>query len=828
MPKRAKILIVEDNPDIADDIAERLAGLGYNVCAKISADSQAVDTAAEITPDLALIDVGHPDTMNGVDIAKSVYDRLGIPIIYLTGYVNEALLERVKITRAFGHIYKPYDTNQLLLSIENHLFWHEEDQKFADRERQRATILNSLGEGVIATNNDGEIIFENLVAKRLTGWENQQNIGRPLSEMFKTDLAEDGDFAQQAVQDAIDNTTVVNRIGHDVLLTCKNGEKTPIDFTAAPITNRLGNHTGIVIVFRDVSELKSAERELEQTVDKLQKQTQLMETVFHSMSDGVVATDQAGNFLLVNPVAEAIVGMGADDTPTDEWSSRYGTFYEDGVTPVPVEDLPLMHAMQGKETDGVDLLIRNAMKPKGVYINVSGRPLLEKEGGVRGGVIIFRDVTKLKHTEMRLEESIETLKNQTQFMRSIFDSISDGIIVSNDDGDIKIFNPGAEKILSYQLWGGASEAWTLDNLVTNNNFYFPDRVTPYPPDRLPLVRAIRGEETNEVRLFITNKENPDGTFISANSRPIRNHIGIEDGGVVVFRDITDRILEEEALAQAFAQGRLEVVDTILHNIGNAINSVMVGVGTLQKEFAEARLIQRFSALADAVKAHQGDWVGYIKDDPQGKKALPFMLALAEDFEKRNARVAHTVERVANRATHIVDIIRTQKSFSGVSVVQKDIKLKTAVEDAAKLLQESIERRGIQFEIDCSNVPKAVRIQESQFHQMMVNLIKNSIEAIDELGKADGLKEAPRIGVKGSVEGDFLVIDVSDNGIGLKPENRENIFSAGYTTKESGSGLGLHSSANFAISCGGKIHPLSEGIGKGTTMRVMLQTASILP
>ena len=647
-------------------------------------------------------------------------------------------------------------------------------------------------------------------------------------EVFLTETPDDADVTRQAITNTLEKSAVISQITHDTQLVRKNGKKIPIDFTTSPTVDRQGNNTGVVIVFRDTNKLKAAELELEQAVDKLQKQTHLMETVFNSMSDGVVATDEAGNFLLVNPVAEAIVGMEADGPP-DQWSERYGTFYEDGATLVPMEDLPLVHAMQGKETDGVNLLIRNPMKPEGVYINVSGRPLLEKTGDVRGGVIIFRDVTKLKHTEIRLEETIEKLKGQTQFMESIFENISDGVVVSNENTEVRVFNPGAERILGFNIWKGPPESWTLNTLTADNDFYYPDRVTPFPHEKLPIRRAIRGEETDEVSLFVSQRDKyPDGVFISSSGRPIRNQWGIEDGGVVVFRDITDRVLEEEALAQAFAQGRLEVVDTILHNIGNAINSVVVGIGTLHEDLAEDRLIQRFTALADAVKKRQDDWVDYIKNDPQGQKVLPFVMALAEDFANRNDKLVHTVDRVKSRATHIADIIRTQKSYSDVSVVRKDISLQKAVTDAAKLLQDSIDRRDIQFKIDCAKAPAEVRIQENQFHQMIVNLIKNSVEAIDELGQRHGLNGTPSIEINGYVEDDFLVIDVTDSGIGLEPENFKSIFAAGYTTKTSGSGLGLHSSANFVIGCGGQIYPLSEGIGKGTTMRVMLRLDSVTP
>ena len=81
-------------------------------------------------------------------------------------------------------------------------------------------------------------------------------------------------------------------------------------------------------------------------------------------------------------------------------------------------------------------------------------------------------------------------------------------------------------------------------------------------------------------------------YISTNGRPIASPGTTARGGVVVFRDVTERVRAEEALAQAFAQGRLEVMDTILHNIGNAITSVAIGVGTLKEELANNPLIER--------------------------------------------------------------------------------------------------------------------------------------------------------------------------------------------------------------------------------------------
>jgi len=369
----------------------------------------------------------------------------------------------------------------------------------------------------------------------------------------------------------------------------------------------------------------------------------------------------------------------------------------------------------------------------------------------------------------------------------------------------------------------ASDEWS-----DTYGLFFPDRVTPFPSEELPLALALQGETTDDVEMFVRNPNVPDGVFISVSGRPIRDETGTDKGGVAVFRDVTHRVIAEEALMQAFAQGRLEIVETILHNIGNAINSVTVGINVLQENLVGNQLINRFSALADMVKAHREDWVDFIKNDPKGQQVLPFMIALAADFTDQNERVIKTLERVGERVTHIIDIIRTQRSSNQSSMARKTIDLQQAIWSAVKLQQDSIDKRRIQVDVDCENAPQEIQIQESQFQQMLVNLLKNSIEAIDELIQSGGLNETPRIEIKAYTNEDFLCLDVTDNGIGIEQKNSRLIFNAGYTTKDSGTGLGLHSSANFVIGSGGQIRALSEGIGKGATMRIMMRCSSVMP
>ena len=431
----------------------------------------------------------------------------------------------------------------------------------------------------------------------------------------------------------------------------------------------------------------------------------------------------------------------------------------------------------------------------------------------------MRDSDKVvaEHREIgnRAKKTVDELQHQVQLMQAIFDSISDGVIVADENGSLT-FNPSAERIIGMRL-DSMPDEWTDEYRI-----FYVDKVTPIPPEELPLARAMRGEATDEMEMFIRTSAKPEGVFISASGRPIASPGTTARGGVIVFRDVSESVRAEEALAQAFAQGRLEVMDTILHNIGNAVNSVAIGVGTLKEQLASNRLITRLSALSKAVKAHSDDWDDYIRHDPQGQQVQPFLAALADDFVKQNQQLIHTVERVRSQTSHIVDIVRTQRGFDNKAMTCKDVNFRQAILGALRILQDSFARRGIRTHVSCGNAPEEIRIQEVQFNQMLVNLLKNAMEAIDELRETGGLKGLARIEIRAYVRRDFLVIDVLDNGIGIPQKNLKAIFRAGYTTKAEGSGLGLHSAANFVTGTGGKIQPLSSGAGTGTTMRVMLR------
>ncbi|MDE3260170.1 MAG: PAS domain-containing protein [Gemmatimonadota bacterium] len=548
--------------------------------------------------------------------------------------------------------------------------------------------------------------------------------------------------------------------------------------------------------------------------------------VYPGVHEGLTDQDVGDLFnrLFHKPVVNLI------DVAADDQIERSQATDPNGYVSCPIEDrqldlniatalcenlIPEMLAPEDQTSDETELLIRNSLKPDWVQVSISATPLLDKGWTPRGGMARIRDVTRLKQAQSRLERAVATLQEQAQLMETILNSSSDGIIVADTAGEFLYVNPGARQIVGMDIKDGFQ-----DDCAESHGTYYPDRETPMKTEDLPLMRAVlRGESTDGEDVYVRNRNRPGGVHIRMSGRPLLDKMGEIRGGVVIFRDVTERAVAEEALSRAFDQGRLEMVDTILHNIGNAVNSVTTGIETVRRKLTNDQAGRRLLALATAIDSHRNDWIDYIANDPQGRKVMPFIVKLAEDFGRRNDELMNTVVRVRDRANHIADIIRTRRTLDPPNMDRKHIDLYDALSGALRVLRDSLNDRGIRTDVECKNAPQQICVRESQFHQMLVNLVKNSIEAIDELATLHGLLETPHIRVVANTLNEHFVLEIIDNGIGIQNKDTRVLFTPGYTTKKFGSGLGLHSAANFVIASGGRIEPVSAGSGMGTTMRV---------
>lgn len=138
------IMLVEDEIIVAADVKMRLESMGYDVLDIIDTGEDAIQKAGEGRPDLILMDIVLKGEMDGIEAAQQIRDLYDIPIIYLTAYSDKKILERAKITEAFGYVLKPFEDREVQSAIEMALYKHKSEQKLKESEEKYRKLVEKF------------------------------------------------------------------------------------------------------------------------------------------------------------------------------------------------------------------------------------------------------------------------------------------------------------------------------------------------------------------------------------------------------------------------------------------------------------------------------------------------------------------------------------------------------------------------------------------------------------------------------------------------------------------------------------------------------------
>ena len=168
---KVRLLVVEDEAVVAIDVRGHLERLGYEVVAVADTGEDACRLAAELTPDLVLMDVQLRGAMDGVEAGAQIRRQLSLPVVYLTAYADEETLGRAKATGPHGYVLKPFDERDLHVTLEVALHKHRLDRRLEESHRQLLAVLDALSIGAVLVGAGGEIGFLNAAARRMLGLE---------------------------------------------------------------------------------------------------------------------------------------------------------------------------------------------------------------------------------------------------------------------------------------------------------------------------------------------------------------------------------------------------------------------------------------------------------------------------------------------------------------------------------------------------------------------------------------------------------------------------------------------------------------------------------
>lgn len=265
-----RILVVDDERIVAQDISESLQHMGFHVVGVAQSGPQAIEMAMSLRPDLIMMDIVLQGEMDGIQAAAIIREKLNTPCVFLTAYSDPGVLERAKTTEPAGYIVKPFEEAGLRSTVEIALYKVKAERDLRASRECLSTTLMSIGEGVISTNAMGGIQFINPEAIRLTGWEQNEATGRHIEEIFRIFDHNTKLRAPNPAIEAIRSRTICPG-GSNTVLMRADEQTISVDHSGAPMMDATGTVTGAVLVFRDVTRARHAENELLRYKDHLEE-----------------------------------------------------------------------------------------------------------------------------------------------------------------------------------------------------------------------------------------------------------------------------------------------------------------------------------------------------------------------------------------------------------------------------------------------------------------------------------------------------------------------------------------------------------------------------
>jgi PAS domain S-box-containing protein len=254
----ATVLIVEDEAVVARDLQRSLTDMGYLVSGCVATSMDALRAVAERKPDVVLMDIRIQGQADGIATASLLRDRFRVPVIFLTAYADEQTVARAALSEPYGYLVKPFTSREVRSAIEIARYKHAMDLRMAERERWFSTILRSIGEGVVACDAARRVRFMNPIAERLTGWTEQEAIGRAIEEVVSGGANGAASLLDRALSERSEQTSPADRLR---LVGSGAAEPRAIDELAAPILDD-GALLGGVLVLRDVSERQRMQKQV--------------------------------------------------------------------------------------------------------------------------------------------------------------------------------------------------------------------------------------------------------------------------------------------------------------------------------------------------------------------------------------------------------------------------------------------------------------------------------------------------------------------------------------------------------------------------------------
>lgn len=621
---------------------------------------------------------------------------------------------------------------------------------FVRTEAELKATLYSIGDGVISVDMDGRVVMINPVAERLTGWSETEARSKPLTEVFNIVNEETRAKVENPVRRILRDGTVIGLANHTILIS-RDGTERAISDCGAPIYDREGRMAGVVLVFRDQTEERKAQRAMAEA-------RSFAESIVATIREPLVILDASLRVISANRAFYRVFQVTPEETEGK-------LLYELGNGQWDIPELrKLLEEILPLNTSFDDYVVEYEFPGIGQKtMLLNPRRIYREENKTDMILLAIEDITERKSME-------ETLSSSEKRYRTVVESTSDAILLLDADRKIVSCNQAFSNLFGYDR----SEVEGKSARITHPS---DESYRSLGEIAYPVVRKdgfFRGE-WNFVRK--DGKEIQTEFALSA----IRSSDGSISGLVSVIRDITERKHLEEQFRQS---QKMEAIGQLAGGVAHDFNNIL----TVIKGVCQLSLLD-------------------IKEgDP-----------LYENLKE--------IERSAERAANLT---RQLLAFSRKQILEPQVlNLNGLIKDLDKMLHRLL-GEDIEIAIFLEEGLGRVRVDPGQIEQVIINLSVNARDAMPRGGKLtiettnmelDEEYARRHISVK---PGSYVMLSISDTGVGMRPEIKERIFEPFFTTKKMGKGTGLGLSTVYGIvkQSGGNIWVYSEP-GHGTTFKIYL-------
>lgn len=413
------VWIVEDESIVAMDLKARLLKMGYSVAGISGYAEEAIEAIRLNLPDIVLMDIVLKGTMDGIEAAAIIREELEIPVVYLTAYSEEGTISRAKVTEPYGYILKPFMERDLQIAIDIALYKSSMERRIRASERWLKTTMQSMGEGIIATDTGGVVRLMNPVASRLTGVSEDEAIGTLLGAVFRIESGT-GSQGEDPVLQALRDQRAIHS-DQLMVLVSPDGSRRFVEYTATPITDEKEHLTGSVLIFRDISDRVRIEEELrrhrehleelvaERTLELRKVNTRLEQTLHYidmaekkwveeafvsevagnypgqpRMPDGLISIDSGLHVRLINYAAEEMIGWTQKDAENQPLSAILSL--EGHSKDAIAKQLHSVVAGSAREPMELDCVLLRRDRVK-IQVRISVEPFRDHSGVISGATI---------------------------------------------------------------------------------------------------------------------------------------------------------------------------------------------------------------------------------------------------------------------------------------------------------------------------------------------------------------------------------------------------------------------------------------------------------